>query len=143
MTTRSGANYNPMDNPNSGGNPTNTSNPSALEDMIREILRDMRTRFDGMDNNFNDVRTKTFMSEIRRDRYNDQQWMQQNELSILNSSPPPMSTRAYNYPRFNEQHFGNVKVESLEAPSFDGYPRPEKFLDWVEDMDKYFEYHYD
>ena len=115
MTTRSGANYNPMENPNSGGNPTSTSNPSPLEDMMREMLRDMR-------------------------RYNDQQGMPQNELSMLDSSPPPMSTKAYNYPKFNEQQFRNV---SVEAPSFDGYPSPDKFLDWVEDMDKYFDFHYD
>ena len=51
-----------------------------------------------------------------------------------------MSTRAYNYLRFNEQPFENVKVE---APSFNGYPSPDKFLDWVEGMDQYFDYHYD
>ena len=54
-----------------------------------------------------------------------------------------MSTRAYNYPRFNKQQFGNVKVDAPEAPSFDGYPSPDKFLDWVEGMDQYFNYYHD
>ena len=88
-------------------------------------------------------RTETFISGLRRDNYDDQQGMQKIKPSRVDSSPPPMSTRAYNYPRFNEQQFGNVKVDALEAPSFDGYPSPDKFLDWVEGMDQYFDYRYD
>ena len=51
-----------------------------------------------------------------------------------------MSHSAYNYLTFNEQKFWNVNVE---APSFDGYPNPDKFLNCVEGMDKYFYYYYD
>ena len=56
MTTRSGTNYNPSDNPNSGGNPTDTS---PLEAMFREFTQDMHTRFDKMNNDIRDLRTET------------------------------------------------------------------------------------
>ena len=68
MTIHGGTNYTPMDNLNNGGNPTNPPSLSPLEDM----MRDMRARFDAMDNNYNDARTETSMSNLRRDRYNDQ-----------------------------------------------------------------------
>ena len=57
MTTRSGANYNPMEDnsninvvPDNSGHATNTSSLSSLEDKMVEILREMRTRFDTMEN---------------------------------------------------------------------------------------------
>ena len=75
----------------------------STEQTLIEYMREFTQEFA--------MRTETFISRLRRDRYDDQQGMQQNELRRLNRSPPPMSTRAYNYPRFNEQQFGNVKVE--------------------------------
>ena len=66
--------------------------------------------------------------------------MRSSEPSRFDDSSPQMSHSTYNYPTFNEQQFWNVNVE---APSFDGYPNPDKFLEWVEGMDKYFDYYYD
>ena len=59
MITHSEPSYNPMGNPNCGGNPSNPTNPSLLEDMLREMMRDMHARFDVMDNELKDLRTET------------------------------------------------------------------------------------
>ena len=59
MITHSGTSYTPMGNPNSGGNPTNPPSPSPLEYMMREMMRDMHTQFDAMENKFNELRTET------------------------------------------------------------------------------------
>ena len=34
-----------------------------------------------------------------------------------------------------------IKDVKVEAPSFDGQPDPTKFLDWLADMDHYFEWY--
>ena len=66
MTTRSGANYNPMgDNPNNngvpdnGGHATHTPSLSSLEDRMMEMLREMHTRFNTMENRFHELRIDT------------------------------------------------------------------------------------
>ena len=71
--------------------PMDKSTGQTLMECIREFTQELA------------MRTEIFISELRRNGYDDQQGMQQNELSRPDSSPPPMSTRAYNYPRFNEQ----------------------------------------
>ena len=58
MTTRSGTSYNPMGNPNHSGNPTD---PPPLEEILRELTRDMHARFDKMNQEMRDLRTKTNM----------------------------------------------------------------------------------
>ena len=66
MTTRSGANYNPMGNnsdinrvPDNGGHATNTPSLFFLEDMMMKMLCEMRTRFDTMENRFHELRIDT------------------------------------------------------------------------------------
>ena len=66
MTTRSGANYNPMGEnlningvPDNGGPTTNTSSLSSLEDKMVEMMREMRTRFDTIENRFHELRIDT------------------------------------------------------------------------------------
>ena len=56
MTTHSGTSYNPMGNPISGGNLTD---PPPLEEMFKELARDMQARFDEMDHDMKDLRIET------------------------------------------------------------------------------------
>ena len=148
MTTCSGANYTPMGNPNSGGNPTNTPSPSPLEDMMREMMCEMRTRFDVMDNRFHELRNETDR------RLND---LEQPEPSPVREQRPPQVERDFNdqrgrnnfcpphreydHRREIDQDERILKSVKIEAPSFEGQLDPTHFLDWLSDMDHYFEWY--
>jgi hypothetical protein len=137
-----------MENPTSGGNPASTSNPSPLEDMMKDMMREMRTRFDAMDNRFHELSVETDRrlhnleqpepTPIREQRppHVDRNFHDQRGW---NNFRPPQ--REYNHRREYDQDERILKSVKIEAPSFEGQLDPTRFLDWLSDMDHYFEWY--
>ena len=144
MTTCSGANYNSMgDNPNingvpdNGGHATNTSSLLSLEDKMVEMMREMCTHFDTMENRFYELRIDTnrrlntleTTEPLTREHRPPLVDRGPNEQQGRNQFWPP--PREYGQRREIDQEERILRNVKIEAPSFEGQLDPTRFLDWL------------
>ena len=114
MTVRSGTQYHPRD-------PTSDIESSLAN--ITKLLENLTTRMNNVE------------QEIRNTRRN---WETTDNVSDNRPRPEPRQ------PRINDQNDfagANFKSKKLEAPTFNGQLDLQFFLDWISDMNHYFDWY--
>ena len=144
MPTRRGTSYNTMESPPRG---ESTSGSMNIEQIMLKFTTDMNAQFEALRADFTDLREETHQRIGQLERRNitlplgDPQrrnligHQRQHERD---PTPPLARGLAYRDQDPEERLIRSVKIE---APSFEGLPDPTKFLDWLAEMEYYFEWY--